>query len=311
MRCAPPATGLLLCLATACGGADPAPADAPAPPAVAAGPTRLHAVEGFRTPESVVVDVLQDVYFVSNINGNPSARDGNGFISKLRPDGTIEALEWIAGGRDGVTLHAPKGLALIGDTLWVADLDALRAFHRGTGAPMATVEFGPRAAFLNDVAVGLDGALYVSESGIRFTPEGGVEPTGLDAVFRVGPGRRIERLLDGAAVPRPNGVALNPEGDGLLVVSIADPGMRLWQAGRAGAVPAGTGFGPHDGLAVLDDGRVLASSWADSSIAVLGTEPSRLVTGLPSPADFDVDRRRGRLVVPLFTADRVEVWTLR
>ena len=93
----------------------------------ASAPIRLHAIAGFSTPEGIVHDTAADVYFVSNINGNPPAKDGNGFISRVRPDGTVDSLRFIAGGRGGVTLHAPKGMALKGDTLWVADVDAMLA----------------------------------------------------------------------------------------------------------------------------------------------------------------------------------------
>jgi hypothetical protein len=106
-----------------------------------AAPTRIHAVAGFSTPEGVVHDTAADVYFVSNINGSPGASDGNGFISRMRPDGTVDSVPFVAGGRDGVTLDAPKGMAISGDTLWVADIDAMRAFDRRTGAALGAVEF--------------------------------------------------------------------------------------------------------------------------------------------------------------------------
>jgi len=94
-----------------------APAAAPPP---APGATKALTVAGFSTPESVLHDSTQDIYFVSNINGSPTAKDNNGFISRVRPDGAIENLKFIEGGRAGVTLNAPKGLGVLGDTLWVA-----------------------------------------------------------------------------------------------------------------------------------------------------------------------------------------------
>jgi hypothetical protein len=36
-----------------------------------------------------------------------------------------------------VTLHAPRGMSIVGDTLWVADADAVRGFDRRSGAPLA------------------------------------------------------------------------------------------------------------------------------------------------------------------------------
>src|SRR5437879_8959584 len=49
--------------------------------------TRVLTVEGFKTPESVKYDAQLDLYFVTNINGHPSVKDNNGFISRVRPDG--------------------------------------------------------------------------------------------------------------------------------------------------------------------------------------------------------------------------------
>src|SRR3954471_24229449 len=50
--------------------------------------TRIGETGGMKTPESVRYDPGQDVYFVSNINGNPSVKDNNGFIARVRADST-------------------------------------------------------------------------------------------------------------------------------------------------------------------------------------------------------------------------------
>lgn len=294
-----------LVLAAACEGR-PA-ADEASPDIAAAAPSRLHAVGGFSTPEGVLYDTLADVYLVSNINGDAGARDGNGFISRLRPDGALDSVPFIAGGRNGVTLNAPKGMALRGDTLWVSDIDVLRRFDRTTGAPLGDVAFGSRAGFLNDVAVGPDGAIYVSESGVRFA-EGGMESTGLAGVFRVGPADAIERIVRDSGLAVPNGITAHA---GRLVMgSFSGPEIYAWTPGQPAIAPVGRATGGVDGLEVLDDGRMLASVWSDSSIVIVGDSAVTLIRGLPSPADFTVDRRRNRVVVPLFTEDRVEVWQL-
>src|SRR5260221_6952330 len=108
--------------------ATPAPVAAPAPPPPPAA-TKVAVVEGFLTPESVLHDPAQDIYFVSNINGSPTAKDNNGFISRAQPDGAVENLKFIEGGHGGGTLHAPKGLAIPGDTMWVAGIDVVRSSH--------------------------------------------------------------------------------------------------------------------------------------------------------------------------------------
>ena len=47
----------------------------------------------FQTPESVYYDTVRSVCYVSNIAGQPAIKDGNGFISKLNLDGTIESFK--------------------------------------------------------------------------------------------------------------------------------------------------------------------------------------------------------------------------
>src|SRR5947209_10734902 len=149
-------TALAVCGA-ACKPVDKAPpaSQSPLPPASAAplpaippppAATKVAVVAGFLTPESVLYDSAQDIYFVSNINGSPTAKDNNGFISRVRPDGAVENLKFIEGGRNGVILNAPKGLALQGDTLWVADIDAVRAFNAKTGAPLDSVSLSKLGA---------------------------------------------------------------------------------------------------------------------------------------------------------------------
>src|SRR5437667_5008983 len=185
----------------------------PPPPPAAPGATRMLTVAGFSTPESVLHDSAQDIYFVSNINGSPMAKDNNGFISRVRPDGAVENLKFIEGGRNGVTLNAPKGLALEGDTLWVADIDAVRAFDAKTGAAIDTVSLSKLGAvFLNDIVVGLSGALYITDTGIRFDDVGNVLHPGPDRLFRVGPDRVVTQAIRGDTLGRPNGIALDPVG---------------------------------------------------------------------------------------------------
>lgn len=297
---------ILALLLAGCGGRERPPsqdvADTAGGPAA---PVRVAVISGFDRPESVLHDAQQDVYFVSNITGDPPAKDGSGYISRMRPDGTVDSLHFVQGGRGGVTLHAPKGMALTGDTLWVTDIDAIRGFDRRSGAPLATVEV-PTSRFLNDLAIGPDGMLYATESGFRAAPDG----NGREAVYRIGPGHRPDLVL--TDVPVPNGIALTKDGSGLLLASFGDAAIREWRPVDGSLTKVGEGPGQHDGLAVLDDGRILTSSWVDSSVVVLGTgDAAALVEGVPSPADFEVDRGRGRLVIPLLRENRVEIWQIK
>ncbi len=259
---------------------------------------------GFRTPESVLHDPLADVYLVSNINGSPLAKDGNGFISRLAPDGSVLELEWIHGATQGVTLHAPKGMALKGDTLLVADIDAVRLFDRKSGAVIDTWTV-TGATFLNDVAVGPDGTVYVTDSGFRAGPEG-FEPSGSDAVHRFDPTGEHATLVSGTALGGPNGILVN--GDRVMFVTFGTGRVTLVQreAGTISGLPA-PAAGQLDGLVRTAGGTYLMSSWQGRAVYRLG--PGGLytaeITDVEAPADIGLDTTRNRLLIPLFTANQV------
>jgi sugar lactone lactonase YvrE len=118
-------------------------------------------VKGFMHPESVYEDAARHVLYVSNINGAPTDKDGNGFISKVGMDGKLVALKWIEGG-----LNAPKGMVMKGDTLWVTDIDKLVEIDAAAGKIVNTYP-AQGAVFLNDPAVDEDGAVYVSDIATR------------------------------------------------------------------------------------------------------------------------------------------------
>jgi sugar lactone lactonase YvrE len=305
------------CSLAACGGgeqpaADSTPAATPATPAApAVAESAGDASEGFRTPESVRYDAELDVWYVSNINGGPSAKDGNGSISRVEAGNPHAITVLVEGGKNGATLHGPKGMALAGDTLWVADIDAVRGFDRRTGAPLATVDLSKQGAqFLNDVVVGPDGALRVTDTGIRISEQGEITHPGTDRVFRIAGGAAMT-VVQGDSLGRPNGIAWDAANARWLIVSFGDGRIRALRDGDTTLTTIATGPGTHDGVEVLADGRVLITSWADSAVHVLdGTTLTRLVTGVEAPADIGVDTKRNVLAVPRFNAGRVEYFRI-
>jgi len=280
-------------------------------PVPTSGAMKMLAVDGFLTPESVFHDSAQDIYFVSNINGSPTAKDNNGFISRVRPDGAVENLKFIEGGKGGVTLNAPKGLAVSGDTLWVADIDAVRSFNAKTGAPLDSVSLATLGAvFLNDIAITPTGALYITDTGIRFDDVGAVQHPGPDRVFRVGPDRQVTVAVRGDTLGRPNGIILDPVGKRFIVVEFGGKSILSWKPGDRAPTVIAKGPGGFDGV-VLAGGKILVSSWTDSTVSSYETgQEVKVVTGVPSPADIGYDAKRNRLLIPVFTANRVEIWQL-
>ncbi len=256
--------------------------------------------DGFTAPEAVRYDPDQDVYFVSNFGeGSSGARDNNGFISRMDPDGVVQQLRFIAGGAGGVTLHGPRGMTIVGDTLWVADADAVRGFDRRTGAPLATVDFSTaEVGFLNDVAAGADGAVYVTD-------------TGRNRVYAVRGGPTV--AIADTALGSPNGITWDGANRRFLVVPYGGaPAIRAWTPGSSVLLDVGTGpGGRYDGVEVLGDGRVLVASQADSSLHLFTNGVGRPIIRISGPpADIGVDTRRNRVAVPIIRLNRVELWTL-
>ena len=112
---------------------------------------------GLKTPESVIYYPEKDIIFVANINGDSSAKDGNGFISVLNTDGKIKTLEWVK------DLNAPKGMAIFKGKLYVADVNQLVEIDIEKGTITARYE-APGAVFLNDVTACMNGMIFVSDT---------------------------------------------------------------------------------------------------------------------------------------------------
>jgi hypothetical protein len=72
-----------------------------------------------------------------------------------------------------------------------------------------------------------------------------------------------------------------------------------------------TGNGKFDGVEPLGGGRLLYSSWSDSSIHLLANgRDRRIIRNLPNPADIGLDTRRHRVAVPISGGGEVELWEL-
>ena len=255
-------------------------------------------LDGLEAPEAARFDPELGVYFVANINGEPSAKDGNGYISRVTREGKVDSLKFIAAGRGGVKLNGPKGLAIKGDTLWVADIDAARAFDKRTGKPVATVDLAGKAKFLNDAAVGPDGAIYFTD-------------TGANVVYRVADGKATV-AVEFADKPGPNGITWDSAGSRFLIVPFGGTSIYSWAQGDSAPAVIAQGPGKMDGIEAVGDGRFVVTTWTDSSLFVLqGDSLTPLLGGLPSPADIALDAERGRIAVPLLMENRMEFVDLK
>jgi hypothetical protein len=214
-------------------------------------PVEVWQTTGLKHPESALPDPTATFAYVSNVNGQPLDHDGNGFISKVSlKDGNVLKLEWAKG------LDAPKGLALANGHLYAADIDKLVEIDAGDGNILARYD-APGSVFLNDVAAGPDGTVFVSDSSAS-------------AIWRLQNGK-LEKWLEGEQLKYPNGLHVmgdkliiaawgapgtsgqNPAPANLLEVSLADKTVRDLGDGKP--------VGNLDGVEPLDAKGFLVSDW--------------------------------------------------
>lgn len=256
---------------------------------------------GFINPAAVLVDEVADVYLVSNVNGPAGSRDGNGFISRLSPDGEVLDLRWIDLTGTDRAMNSPEGMAIRGDSIFVADLNCIRIFHRESGVDQGYSCLDD-VTHITDVDVGPEGSVFVVDSGLEYA-DGEMRGTGTDAVYRLviagtGGGSTLAR---GDELGHPRGVAVGSRG---IFVTTSGSGevFRLTPQGEKTTIfPASDRhFG---GLVFLPDGGFAFSSWSDEAIMLVTGQGDvvRLMENLPEPSGIGFDPARNRIIVPLFS----------
>ena len=298
------------------------PACRPLPPARQAGPAkartpalaahRLFSVEGLSSPRGAADDVPQDIYFVSNAPGKALGRGNGGFISRVKPDGSLLQPRFIEGGRGGATLNSPAGLAISGPLLWVADIDALRAFDRRSGSPVRDVDAAPLGAldFLG-LTAGPDGSIYAADAARQAGPDGSLLHTGPDRVFRVAGRLGAGIAFRGAQLGSAGAIAWDPFGKRLVTVPLEGRSVLGWTPGAREPEILGQAARGSNGVVVLDSARLLVSSAGDRTVYLYENGAATpLITGIEPPGGLAIDRPRKRLLIPIPSKDRLEIWQL-
>ena len=260
-------------------------------------------LSSFDTPESMQVDPETGAYYISNINGDPLAKDGNGYISKVTANGNTVIQKFIGGKPDDPLLNAPKGLVVIGKDIFVTDIDVIKALDKETGKLTATIDLRPwKVKFLNDLTMDPSGYLYVSD---MLT----------NRIFKVDPKKNYDVKLysDSPALGGPNGLVINPRSRNLMVVT--------WDSGQLLEIdPAGhihvlkRGLKGLDGIDYDQDGNLYVSSFEKGEIyriPLYGRGPlSVFMSGLISPSDISCDRKNNELLVPSFKGNTINTFPL-
>lgn len=151
--------------------------------------------EGLQAPESAYFDSVSGHLYLSQIGaGGGKAKDGDGWISKLTTDGKMVSNKWVTG------FNAPKGLRSHGNTLYVSDIDRIVAVDIQKGEIVKEIPI-KEALFLNDLATGPDGTVYVSDMAA--------------SIIYQYKNEQVSVFAEGAELENPNGLLV--DGDSLVI----------------------------------------------------------------------------------------------
>ncbi|MBE7169707.1 MAG: SMP-30/gluconolactonase/LRE family protein [Williamsia sp.] len=241
-----------------------------------------------KVPESVLIDPQSNVLYVSNIDGKADEKDGKGSIGKVSADGKIIAVDWVSG------LHAPKGMGIRGNNLYVADLDAIAIIDTKKGTLTKRIPVQD-AVFLNDVTVDKSGVVYVSDSRAG-------------KVFRM-QGEKVELYLD--KLKNPNGLLANGNDFYLL-----DSGTLYLVDKNKNLVKIVEGMEPDtDGIVPVKAGEFIVSCWGGSVYYVhkdgnkqklLDTREQKINT-----ADIQYDPAKAVLYIPTFYRNSITAYKVQ
>jgi len=237
------------------------------------------------TCESVLYDGDGNRLFVSNINGKPLDKNGEGFISILNLDGSIKNLKWTTG------LNAPKGMGIFDGHLYVTDIDRVVAIDLETGK--VAKEFTPeKAEFLNDITTS-ENAVYISDMGLGL----------------------IHKIEDGELSTIAEGVksinGLLSKGDHLMTLDAN--GLRAYDLAENKFEMVNDSVTGGDGLTMLNDETYIASRWKGEIYHVAGNKATLLLDTKAEEsqtADIGLDPERKIVFVPTFFKNKVVAYQL-
>jgi len=252
---------------------------------------------GFKTPESVLKDPETSFYYVSNINGTPTAKDDNGFISKIDSTGKMINLRFIDGASQKYILNAPKGLTIVKRTLYVTDIDFVRAYDLGTGENILNIDLRPSGAkFLNDIVADQEGSLYVSD-------------TATNTIYKIDPeSKKVHLYFQSKDLQGPNGLMIHPETGALFIVSWNGGKIFILRENKLQELTLPERPVNLDGIDRDQEGNIYFSDFTAGKIYKLTREGKLqlIAKGLNQPADISLDRENKLLLIPEFNASRVK-----
>jgi gluconolactonase len=251
-------------------------------------------VTGLKTPESVI-QAQDGRIFVSEIN--EFGKDGDGQISVIDQKGKLSIFT--------TGMDDPKGLAIIGNDLYVADKTRiLKVAPDGNWEVFVAADAFPATPqFLNDLERDLQGNyLYVSDSG-------DLEKGG--AIYRISLDGQVTTVIDHTQDPRvlaPNGLLMDDSGDVLLFVDFSSGVLYSFNMQNRMLTDLAEGFGGGDGLVHHPNNLMYVSDWKNGKVfSVLHDEVKLVKDGFQAAADIALTTDGKYILVPDMKAGEL-IW---
>lgn len=263
-------------------------------------------VQNVDAPESAYFDNNSQTIFVSNVGGNPTDKDGSGWINRLNPDGGVIAAPWISG------FNAPKGLRAYKGALWVTDIQDVIQIDITTAKILKRFTI-PKAQFLNDIAVDTSGNVYISDT---------FGSTLYKIPAKATKDSEVEEWITGKELDDPNGLLM--EGSKLYVATwgIAKPDFSTEIPGRLIQIDVKTKkiktitkkpFGNLDGLELFKGRDFLVSDWMAGKVYRItpSGKATLLLEGIKGAADIGYIAKTKVLIVPKMGENKVAAYQLK
>ena len=241
----------------------------------------------FHFSESCTFDPDRNLILAMNTGARGDGTENDGFVSLINPDGSVHTPKWIGNTRDGLELHHPLGSAIREDVLYTVDVGYLRSFDLASGQPLDAVAV-PGSTILNGIAVTEDHTAYISNTR---------EP---EMIYRVTADGEVSIFAEGAPLSAPNGVAIDPDGN-IVVVNINNNDVITYSPDGDVVRTEQAVEGGNDGIVILDDGTKYVSSVRFGSVSRIrpGQEAQLVAEGIPSAASMCYDSTQNQLVIPM------------
>lgn len=247
----------------------------------------------FRFTESCTFDKQRNLIVVMNQGVKQEVAPNDGFVSLIHPDGRVHTSKWIGVTREGLTLNDPFGSAISNGVLYTVDSGVLRSFDLKSGQPLKAIDV-PGSTFLNGIGVAADGTAYISNT----RPEG--------RVYRVTADGKVSVFVEGAPLNVPNGVAIDGEGN-IVVVNIGDKAVLTFSPGGKLLTTEQAVESGNDGVVITEDGTKYVSSVRFGSVSrIRKGQPAQIIAaGIPNAASMCYDSIQRQLVIPMNPNDAV------